>query len=89
MLPGDGRCVAGYARAHSRTQHTAAGAIEVDLQRLEGEDDGNCSKLTTNAARVTIRTNVGICVLFQVLWKCSCADKKLETHWEMCLLHRY
>lgn len=40
VLPGDGRCVAGYARAHSRTQHTAAGAIEVDLQRLEGEDDG-------------------------------------------------
>ncbi|XP_059196943.1 LOW QUALITY PROTEIN: enoyl-CoA hydratase domain-containing protein 2, mitochondrial [Centropristis striata] len=42
LLAGCGRPLTAYSRAHSRRQqHTeAAGPLEVDLKRLEGEDDG-------------------------------------------------
>lgn len=41
LLAGGGRPLTAYSRAHSRGQHTeAAGPVEVDLKRLEGEDDG-------------------------------------------------
>lgn len=41
LLAGGGRSLTAYIRAHSRGQHTeAAGPVEVDLKRLEGEDDG-------------------------------------------------
>ncbi|XP_026014523.1 enoyl-CoA hydratase domain-containing protein 2, mitochondrial isoform X1 [Astatotilapia calliptera] len=41
LLAGGGRPLTGYSRAQSRRQHTeAAAAVEVDLKRLEGKDDG-------------------------------------------------
>ncbi|KAM9358567.1 enoyl-CoA hydratase domain-containing protein 2, mitochondrial isoform 2-T2 [Symphorus nematophorus] len=41
LLSGGGRPLTAYRRAHSRRQHTeAAEPVEVDLKRLEGEDDG-------------------------------------------------
>lgn len=41
LLTAGGRSPAPYSRANSRRQHTEAPAlVEVDLKRLEGEDDG-------------------------------------------------
>ncbi|XP_031724241.1 enoyl-CoA hydratase domain-containing protein 2, mitochondrial [Anarrhichthys ocellatus] len=41
LLAGDGRPLPACCRAHSRGQHTqAAGPVEVDVKRLEGEDKG-------------------------------------------------
>uniref|UniRef100_A0A3B5AQ00 3-hydroxyisobutyryl-CoA hydrolase n=1 Tax=Stegastes partitus TaxID=144197 RepID=A0A3B5AQ00_9TELE len=41
LLAGGGGSLTGYRRAQSRWQHTEAGGpVEVDLKRLEGEDDG-------------------------------------------------
>lgn len=41
LLAGGGRPLTACGRAHSRRQHTEAGdPVEVDLKRLEGEDDG-------------------------------------------------
>ncbi|XP_044056794.1 enoyl-CoA hydratase domain-containing protein 2, mitochondrial [Siniperca chuatsi] len=41
LLAGGGRSLTVYSRTHSRGQHTeAAEPVEVDLKRLEGEDDG-------------------------------------------------
>lgn len=41
LLAGGGRPLTAYNRAHIRGQHTeAADPVEVDLKRLEGEDDG-------------------------------------------------
>ncbi|XP_076009120.1 enoyl-CoA hydratase domain-containing protein 2, mitochondrial [Genypterus blacodes] len=41
LLADGGRSLPGYTRAHNRRQHTeAAGATEVKVQRLDGEDEG-------------------------------------------------
>ncbi|XP_042272589.1 enoyl-CoA hydratase domain-containing protein 2, mitochondrial isoform X1 [Thunnus albacares] len=41
QLAGGGRSLTGYSRALSRKQHTEAeAAVEVDLKRLDGEDNG-------------------------------------------------
>ncbi|XP_053177955.1 enoyl-CoA hydratase domain-containing protein 2, mitochondrial [Scomber japonicus] len=41
LLAGGGRSLAGCSYSQSRKQHTeAAAAVEVDLKRLDGEDDG-------------------------------------------------
>lgn len=48
LLAGGGRPLTGYSRAQSRRQHTeAAAAVEVDLKRLEGKDDGRGTFCTT------------------------------------------
>ncbi|KAF7661870.1 hypothetical protein LDENG_00251540 [Lucifuga dentata] len=41
FVAGGGRSLAAYTRAQNRMQHTeAAGAVEVDIKRLDGEDAG-------------------------------------------------
>lgn len=48
LLAGGGRPLTGYSRVQSRRQHTeAAAAVEVDLKRLEGKDDGRGTFCTT------------------------------------------
>lgn len=47
-LAGGGRPLTACSRAHSRWQHTeAADPVEVDVKRLEGEDDGRDTLLLT------------------------------------------
>ena len=43
LLAGGGRSLAGCSYSQSRKQHTEAAAVEVDLKRLDGEDDGRDS----------------------------------------------
>ncbi|KAM7410272.1 hypothetical protein PAMA_001625 [Pampus argenteus] len=51
LLPGQGRSLTGYSRAHSCQLHTeAAAAAEVDLKRLDGEDDGIAEVLMSRHA---------------------------------------
>lgn len=77
LLAGGGRSLTGCSYSQSRKQHTeAAAAVEVDLKRLDGEDDGrdslSCDQCCLNSLSQTRH-------FWIIVKKVFCIEETLQT----------